>query len=72
MVERLCKTSLNSDQEMDSYKKTQERPPYDSEIRVLMNKDKALGDWFQSFEGLYVYANVKVGISKFFLIGGWD
>lgn len=45
MVERLCKTSLNSEQELDSYKKTQERPPYDSEIRVLMNKDKALGEF---------------------------
>ncbi|XP_052717714.1 excitatory amino acid transporter-like [Crassostrea angulata] len=44
MVERLCKTRLNSEQEMDSYKKTQERPLYDSEIRVLVNKDKALGD----------------------------
>lgn len=41
MVERLCKTSLNSDQELDSYKNTQERPLYDSEIRVLVNKDKS-------------------------------
>uniref|UniRef100_K1QZG1 Amino acid transporter n=1 Tax=Magallana gigas TaxID=29159 RepID=K1QZG1_MAGGI len=38
MVERLCKTSLNSDQELDSYKNTQEKPLYDSEIRVLVNK----------------------------------
>lgn len=44
MVERLCKTSLNSDQELDSCKNTQERPLYDSEIRVLVNKDKPLGD----------------------------
>ncbi|XP_052714335.1 excitatory amino acid transporter-like [Crassostrea angulata] len=42
MVERLCKTSLNSDQEMDSYKNTQETPLYDSEIRVFVNKDKSL------------------------------
>lgn len=41
MVERLCKTSLNPDQEMDSYKNTQETPLYDSEIRVLVNKDKS-------------------------------
>uniref|UniRef100_K1QDJ6 Uncharacterized protein n=1 Tax=Magallana gigas TaxID=29159 RepID=K1QDJ6_MAGGI len=40
MVERLCKTRLNSDQEMDSYKNTQGRPLYDSEIRVLV-KDKS-------------------------------
>lgn len=42
MVERLCKTSLNTDQEHDSYKNTEEKPLYDSEIRVLVNKDKQL------------------------------
>lgn len=42
MVERLCKTSLSADQEQDSNKNTKEKPLYDSEIRVLVNKDKPL------------------------------